>query len=403
MYAGSIQGIYRSDDGGETWLQVSGALWGSPDVVAGFPIDMQCDPRNPMRIFVNNYIGGNFLSEDGGKTWKLASKGYTGAMQHEIAIGYQNLNRIYTAGRMGIFLSNDGGITWQGTGYGPARVPEGIVVAVSPFNPDYVLAVLQDGGPDPKLSKDGGKTWQNLLTGLWESGDFPGTNVSNIVFSPFDHTLVLASAGMWSCVEHYSHCEANLGMGIIRSTDMGKNWSRTNLQVGEVMDINIVNQSTAYAVVFPSLIFKSTDNGNTWTKISDIPLQNTTNVSDEDIPSPYVMAIAVDPRDPSKLYVGLNPGGIMMSENGGETWQPYSFGMPAEIVITDIEVDQAHPGVIYAASRNSGVYYLFGENTQWFALNEGLNFRTISDLALSADGSTLFATTNGAGVFRLGP
>jgi len=63
-YAGSSDAIYRSDDGGHTWQRFGrpGGTWGSPGIVAGFPIDMQCDPEDPMRVFVNNYLGGNFLS-----------------------------------------------------------------------------------------------------------------------------------------------------------------------------------------------------------------------------------------------------------------------------------------------------------------------------------------------------
>jgi hypothetical protein len=60
---------------------MGGENWGPPDVVAGFPIDMQCDPRDPMRIFINNYGGGNFLSENGGQTWELIAQGITSGIR----------------------------------------------------------------------------------------------------------------------------------------------------------------------------------------------------------------------------------------------------------------------------------------------------------------------------------
>ena len=41
---------------------------GTLDRPAGVPIDLQADPRDPLRIFDNNYAGGNCVSEDGGDT-----------------------------------------------------------------------------------------------------------------------------------------------------------------------------------------------------------------------------------------------------------------------------------------------------------------------------------------------
>lgn len=52
-YAAALGGFYRSDDGGHTWQELASSHWGPADVMAGFPIDMQCDPRDANRIFVN--------------------------------------------------------------------------------------------------------------------------------------------------------------------------------------------------------------------------------------------------------------------------------------------------------------------------------------------------------------
>ena len=66
-YAGSSRAIYRSNNRGQTWYKVSVSPgeegWGSPGVRAGFPIDLQVDPRNPNRIFANNY-GGYAIQRD---------------------------------------------------------------------------------------------------------------------------------------------------------------------------------------------------------------------------------------------------------------------------------------------------------------------------------------------------
>jgi len=89
-YAGSAGTVYRSSDCGQTWSKASTGEngWGSPGVRAGFPIDFQVDPRDPNRVFANNYGGGNFLSVDGGQTWTVASDGYTGAQVREIGFDW---------------------------------------------------------------------------------------------------------------------------------------------------------------------------------------------------------------------------------------------------------------------------------------------------------------------------
>jgi photosystem II stability/assembly factor-like uncharacterized protein len=105
-YAAAPKAFYRSDDGGRTWQRFSrpSNTWGPPGLVAGFPIDLQCDPDDPMRLFVNNYLGGNFLTEDGGETWSLSSKGYTGETVFEVVVAAGQTGVVFaarTAGRIG--------------------------------------------------------------------------------------------------------------------------------------------------------------------------------------------------------------------------------------------------------------------------------------------------------------
>ncbi len=110
-YAGADNNILRSNDGGQTWNVINPGEfgWGAPGVRSGFPIDFQVDPRNPERIFANNYGGGNFLIEDGGQTWQVASTGYTGAQMRALDIDPEHPGLVYGASRNGIFRSLDGG------------------------------------------------------------------------------------------------------------------------------------------------------------------------------------------------------------------------------------------------------------------------------------------------------
>lgn len=370
VYAGSRVGFYRSDDGGRNWTQLGQRNWGPLDAVAGFPIDMQCDPRNPMRIFVNNYGGGNFLSEDGGATWVVSSTGYTGALMAQIAVAPSDSAIVYASARSGLFASDDGGRNWRGLAYGAARSVEGKAMAVDPFNPQHIIATLGDGGLRPLVSEDGGRNWQMAgeVSGVWK-----------VVFSPTVQNFV------------YAILERD---GILLSRDGGLTWETTdNALDGEnvaALTISLQDGALIYAGAFDGNIYRSQESGATWSLIAQnvgggLPLTT----------------LALDPFDPQKLYAGTDGGAVLISRDGGGAWQPSASGMAAETVVFDIAVDASHQNIVYAGTVN-GVYVSLDGGSSWQALSAGLTIRAVRDLALSADGSVLYAATYGAGVWRLG-
>lgn len=408
MYAASVSQFYRSEDSGLTWQKYGGAgpldqggdsLWGTPGIVAGFPIDLQCDPRNPMRIFVNNYGGGNFLSDDGGQTWMDASKGYTGAHMKQIDVAVQNPALVYAAARSGVFVSDDGGENWEGISRGVARAMEAWVVAVDPGDEDHIIAIIADAGPIPKISLDGGRTWHESDPGLWNE-EFVGQGdlLRKIEFSPSDPDIVLAAQAHDSCLMD-GECEE--GRGVFLSQDGGHSWQRTSLQEGMATALAFAPDGRAYVAVFPDDLYRSSDDGQQWELVGRGFL-NEIAAGDPDMPGPALAALSIDPFDADRLYAGFLRGGVMVSEDGGRSWRQSSAGMPPETSVRDIVSDAAHPGVIYAATRDSGVFVSLDGGASWQAINAGLQTRAGVDLALSADGRVLYLATEGGGVFRLG-
>lgn len=405
MYAGSYDGIWRSDDGGHNWQETMGDLWGSEDAVAGFPIDMQCDPRDPMRIFVNNYIGGNFLSEDGGVTWILSSKGYTGALMSQLDVAYNDPAHVISASRMGVFISSDAGENWTGTAYGQARAPEALVVAVDPFDDQHIMAVIGDAGPDPWVSWDEGKSWSYAPLDLEEPGQRTMGMINRIVFSPADPQIVLATADSTACLNVPGACEAFSGVGILRSTDRGQTWSRTSLTDAQILDIKFVNGSLVYAVAYQDKVYRSEDAGQTWALVAEgiMPAIALDPGTDPDILKNYsIQSIAVDPFNHERLLVGFENGGLKLSTDWGETWNTVAAGLLPEITVNELIADTAHEGVFYLGSWNMGVFYTTNGGTSWVQFNTGLSNRAIKDLALSSDGSVLYAAVEGGGVFQAG-
>lgn len=388
-YAASFDGIHRSDDSGRTWRRVSRDTpkWGPPGVIPGFPIDLQVDPRDPLRIFLNAYGGGNFVSEDGGTTWAIASRGYTGAQVGSLAVDPVAPGRAFAAARSGLFTTLDGGATWVVVSSEPASTldPAG-VIAVDPDDPLHLIAGTSLGLSLGE-SIDGGVVWTQVHTDPDES---IGWRV--IAFAPSNPTTVYAgSATTGSILEWDDHPSA---AGIFVSHDGGSHWIPTagtdaaDIQVAD-LDVHPVDPRTVLAAAKQDGLLATTDGGETW---AEIPTGAGTNT--------LTLSVAIDHSDPRHVLAGFSPGGIRYSDDGGTTWTA-AIGLFPESAISAIVFDPANPTIAYASDLFSGVYRSPDGGRSWTATNEGLRTRAVSALAITSDGNHLYAATDGEGVFRL--
>ncbi len=404
VYAAGKNGFLKSEDNGLTWTELGGANWGPPGLIAGFSIDMQCDPRDSQRLFVNNYNGGNFLTTDGGTTWQSASKGYSGALMKQIALSPDDVKHIYASCRAGIYSSTDGGVTWTGLSNGEAREQEAEVIAVNPFDTQHIIARVGDAGPTPLYSEDGGQTWDRVVDIIWNKGDedLEPENITRFIFSPTTEDLVFATLGPNEC----DAGEECVGYGIISSENGGTAWGSTGMTTGIVKGIGFdpQNAGTFWVALYDGKLYKTTDSGTTFTLVNtNITPATGAPPDDPNVEiSQFPTALAVDPSDADTLYAGFNSAGMYTSTDAGLTWSNISVGLPSGINITDLIVDPDNAGVIYVSSADRGIYYSTNSGLTWTELNTSLTNREIIDIALSHDGSVLYAGSTGAGVHRLG-
>jgi photosystem II stability/assembly factor-like uncharacterized protein len=389
VYAGNPGFIYRSQDGGRTWSATrseSDFGWGAPGVEAGFPIDFQVDPRDPRRIFANNYGGGNFMSEDGGVNWVDASRGYTGAQVRSIAVSPGEPAQVYAAARSGIFGSSDGGGVWVGLNYPQASGLEWNAVAVDPEDPEHILAANNWHGGVYE-SRDRGQTWQ--LTDI-PRFEMQGWRV--ITFAPSHPRIVYAgSGGFYSAGSFSPDIRAS---GIYKSQDGGSTWEAANDSLTEYSNITDLalhpeQPQVVYAASPRDGLFRSTDGGATWLRLEGLP------------PQARPRSIALHPIKEGTLFVGLDFGGLYRSTDAGESWQPITAGLPPESSIQSIKFNPGDPDQLYLADNMSGVYQSMDGGQTWSVINEGLRTRAVTALAFSSDGRHLYAATDGEGVYRL--
>lgn len=400
--------IFRSDDGCRTWTRYftdynmpgqpsSGAYWGPPGIRAGFPIDLEADRRDPMRVFANMYSGGNLLSTDGGKTWVNASRGYTAAGMSSVSVAQSDPALVYGVARSGVFKSTDAGGEWQGVNWYPATMSEKATVAVSPSNSREVL--LSDSFT-AKLMKsvDGAQSWATILDYGNLLAPIPDLNsrrqgFAAIAYAPSNARIVYAGLAVCNC-ETTSICGNPTIKGVHRSADGGATWqvvAGDGLGLGSVLAIAVHpgNPDVVYAGTGEPGLFKTENGGRTWVAIN------------QGLSSRYVRSIAIDPRSPETVYVGTAGAAVFKSSNGGASWQSSSAGMIPNDDIWALSMDPTNSSILWAGSKWNGVYRSADAGATWVQMNTGLNTRMVVTMAISDDGGTLYAGTVGEGVFRL--
>jgi photosystem II stability/assembly factor-like uncharacterized protein len=395
-YAGSDASIYRSTDAGLTWELVSGGLngWGPPGVPTGWPIDLQCDPRDPNRLFANNYGGGNFLSEDGGRSWQNASTGYSGAQMREVAVDPLDPARVYGAGRSGIWRSDDGGMTWTGVRFRTIEFPLGddwLAIEIDPAQPGRVLG---GAGNSVVETTDGGNTWQLLWPKLinGEPTVIIPDAIVDIAFAPSDPARIYIGLLEPGCDQWHEPCAVGRG-GVAVSSDGGASWTWVahdsirgvpvfNLVV-DPLDANVVYAGTEIGLL------KSLDGGQTWAAVTGLPGET------------RVRAVVVSLSTPPRILAGVDGHGVYVSDDSGQTWQDGLAGLEPNGSLHDVVVDPTNPQIVYASDHSSGVYQSSDGGFTWVRINDGLLNRAGMGLAISADGQHLYLATDGGGVFRL--
>lgn len=420
VYVASSAAVYRSSNGGTTWERYGGANgtpWGPPGIRSGVPIDMVVDPGDPNMLYINNYGGGVFRSKNGGASWEIWSEGYTGADINQIAVRPGHPKTVLLNGRSGCFLSDNAGATWTGLAYGYGAIPEGNAVAFDPGDPDGGTFLMGDEGDGTILrTVNGGLEWSPVLE---LPGVGPGNRhgIRNVVFAPSDAAIVYAGFCRPGLHADPHAIDFDSSFGVYKSTDGGLNWAEANgdlpnpLKGRNVTSIAVSHQDadTAYLGLREGGIFKTTNGGINWTHVTAQPANGWGDVwpGGEPIRRDSILSLAIDPTDDDIVYAGTNARGLYRTVDGGATW--------TQIVHEDDLIDQAtedhvhvfsvilnplDPDEIYLGEWHGGIYRSTDGGATWSRINTGLSTRAVQTLAISTDGSTVYAGTKGEGVFR---
>ena len=183
-------------------------------------------------------------------------------------------------------------------------------------------------------------------------------------------------------------------MALHKSLDGGTTWDTYSLpesasggsvpSAALAVAFDPANDRTIYlggSIDTDGALYKSLDGGTSWTRLAAAVFADP------------VLDLAVDPALATRIYAG-SEGGLFRSENGGASWTRL-----AETPAACIYIDPAAPSSLTIAGSR-GVYASANRGQDWTDLNATLPVRNVLTLGVNPTTKTLFAGTNGGGVFR---
>jgi photosystem II stability/assembly factor-like uncharacterized protein len=387
VFAGTTSGIFKSEDGGQSWHNVLGFTR------IDFPQALAISPNyaQDKTVIFGLWNGLSSISTDGGLNWNIMSWNIIDTYRITAFVFSPKFSTDQTifAGTISgkVLKSTDGGTHWfqctrglprewvQSLGISPEYATDGIVFAGFGVNGD---------GPGLFKTEDSGTSWHaangnmNIQRHISSLAIYQDTDGSYELLAGTDRNDVF-------------HITSNI-----------QEWSTLGSSKGGIIAVSPdydIDQTIFAASCNDYYVYKSTDGGISWLSI------------DNGLPYNGWWDIAVSPAytDDRTLFVGGNSG-IYKSTDAGISWTHSRQGL-IDPAINEIEIspDFANDKTLYAGGNNFGVFKSTDGGMNWQSTNQGLPVSpgydgpSITSLAISSDfasSRTIFASVEWQGTYR---
>jgi len=423
-------GLYRSDDGGETFHLAT------PDTRVSTResdfAEVKVDPKNPDVVYTASVV--TWKSTDGGKTFHALRGAPGGDDYHRIWINPNNANIILIASDQGAIVTVNGGETWsswynqptaafyhvtadnafpyrlcsgqQESGsacvesrsddgritfreWHPAGVEEYGYAAPDPLDPDIVY-----GGKVTRYDRRTGDVQQvGPRVGRGASPDFRTVRTAPLVFSTVDpHMLLFGSNVVWKTLnggKSWSQISPDLtrtdsivppSVGVYSSSQVAK-----ARHPGVVYTIapSYVNVNRIWAGSDDGLIHTTADGGAHWTDVTPAELRAK--------PWSKISIMDAGRFDAQTAYAAVNTirvddlkPYIYRTHDGGRTWTKITNGLPDGAIINVVREDSKRRGLLFAGSETQ-VWVSFDDGDHWSSLRLNMPATSIRDLIVKDD------------------
>lgn len=370
--AGSIQRVYRSQDGGNTWqerdsgsLQNVGFHWWFRGIYV--------DPADENTIYNVDFIVQK--STDGGATWSTAFPN-AHVDQHAMAFNASVANEVLLGNDGGLYYSNDDGASSSKDISLP--ITQLYRIYVDPQNEDKIYAGAQDNST-MRTTTSGLNNW-DIINGGDGFQPLVDANDTNVIYA-------LSQRGNFVKSTNNATSFSNATSGIA-------NGDRKNWDTPVTFDPN--NSQILYYGA--NRLYKTTDAAGSWTAISP-DLTNGSGGGNNTYGT--ITTIDVSPLDSNLIYVGTDDGNIWVTQNGGADWNNISVGIPNRWV-TKVLADRDNVNRVFVTlsgyrygEDDGNVYRSSNRGQVWGAIGQTLPDIPINDIVKDANGNVYVATDVG--------
>jgi photosystem II stability/assembly factor-like uncharacterized protein len=401
--------FYKSSDGGKTFEEIP-----TPH---GDNHDLWIDPKNNQRLIQGNDGGAN-VSLNGGYTFSSIYNQPTAQFYH-LATDNRDPYTIYGTQQDNSSVAvpsrvNHGAITWgdcfiAGTG-------ESGYITVRPDNPDivYVGAIGSSPGGGNSLQRYDRARDQIRLITTWpeaESGAGAGEYKYRfawtypIVLSPHDPNTLYVGGNI-----------------VFKSTDEGQSWQpispdltradpETLKPTGGPVNLDAIG-AEIYATVFalaesthePGTLWAGSDDG--FIHITRDGGANWSDITPKLLPEPAMIScIELSPYDKATAYVAATryklddyEPYLLVTRDYGQTWTRIDNGIPRDDFTRVIRVDPVQQGLLYAGTE-TGIYVSYDDGGEWRRLQLNLPVSPMHEILVK--GNNLIAGTHGRSIWVL--
>lgn len=337
---------------------------------------------------ISDSFGGGalYVSNDNGGFWQPASEiGGRGVNEVQFAVN----GHAYAATQDGLFKSTDNGATWSSVTL-PGSPNQVLVqsVVTDPSNAQIVWVGLGQffGGTSAELvlrSTDGGSSWNNVSPSVVE-----GYGVSAMGIDPSNPSNVFAAfTGNFA-----------FGRQVWQTSDGGATWTdRSDGLPENVIWSFAFSGGTVFASGGQDFgnqfvgVYKSTNNGASWTEVSDPSWPNLS-----------VTAVAVDPANPQRIFAGTQRAGMGVSTNGGASWT-FNAGGTGSFAVNDIAFVPGNPNQVFLAMGSIAMLRSTNGGTSFQTSASGINRLNVTSIAVNPvnenEIAMAYAGDNDGGIF----